>query len=268
MMTRVMVWLVRASMRFNLRRAGLRRKKLDGIVYWAGGRGSETLVLVHGVNDQAGSWFAVVAKLAANYKLIVPDLAGHGESEPRTGALSLDLILDKLDAVLAAEHADKVTLAGNSMGGWVSMLYAVRHPERVARLVLEDASGMAWPLPNVPLVPKTREDAILAIKAVRGPNAPTPSIAINALLGMKDAPMARMIATGGFVEHLVDAHLPSLKVPTTIIWGKDDGLLPVAYAETLQKRIAGSKLHVIDGAAHIPHQQQPEKFLACLTANS
>ena len=253
MIARFISRLIRGAMRRKLRSAGMQRKTLDGIVYWTGGSGTQTLVLVHGVNDHAGTWYLVVPKLIGAYKLIIPDLAGHGESEPRSGALSLDLIVDKLDAVLTAERAGVVTLVGNSMGGWVSMLYAVRHPERVARLVLEDASGMAWQLPNIPLVPKTREDAIAAIKAVQGPNARTPKIAIDALLQMKNPPMARMIATGGFIEHLVDAHLPSLHMPTTIIWGKDDGLLPVAYAETLQKRIAGSKLPVIDGAAHVPH---------------
>ena len=62
--------------------------------------------------------------------------------------------------------------------------------------------------------------------------------------------------------------LPSLRVPTTLIWGKDDGLLPVAYAEALQKKIAGSKLMIIDGAAHMPHRQQPERFLECLSKSS
>lgn len=268
MIARFIALILRAGMRRALRRAGLRRKTVGGVVYWAGGSGNETLVLVHGVNDNAGTWWLIVPKLAGAYRLIVPDLAGHGDSEPRTGALPLDLIVEKLDAVISAEEPQKVTLVGNSMGGWISMLYAFRHPERVARLVLEDASGMAWQLPSVPLVPKTKEDAIAAIRAVQGPKARTPSIAVNAVLRMKDTPMARMIAAGGFVEHLVDPHLPSLKIPTTIIWGKDDGLLPVAYAEALQKRIAGSKLHVIENAAHIPHRQQPEKFLACLTATS
>ena len=65
----------------------------------------------------------------------------------------------------------------------------------------------------------------------------------------------------GILEWIVDARLPKLTMPVTLIWGANDGLLPVDYAKTLQSRIAGSKLQVIDSAAHIPHRQAPEEFL-------
>jgi pimeloyl-ACP methyl ester carboxylesterase len=78
----------------------------------------------------------------------------------------------------------------------------------------------------------------------------------------------KRVAAAGVLDFLVDQKLPSLKVATTLIWGRDDGVLPLAYAEALQKKIAGSELLVIDGAAHMPHRQQPEKFVQCLSKSS
>jgi pimeloyl-ACP methyl ester carboxylesterase len=124
---------------------------------------------------------------------------------------------------------------------------------------------MAWNI-TVPLFPQTREQAVIALHAVNGPHAETPDWAIDVLLHPKSvAPMARVAQTG-LIPYLVDGRLGEIKVPTSLIWGADDGLLPLAYAEALQKKIAGATLQIIDGAAHIPHRQQPEKFLACLNA--
>jgi pimeloyl-ACP methyl ester carboxylesterase len=246
--------------------AGLERVEHDGSVYFRGGQApSPVLVLLHGANDQAGTWAAVVPQLLQRYRLLVPDLAGHGESAPAEGPLPLQLILDNLSAIVDREGIERGTFVGNSMGGWISMLYALANPSRVERLVLEDASGIMWTV-TVPLFSRTREEAVLALRAVHGPHAEIAEWMIEALLARAtSSPMLR-VAQAGVVPHLLDARLPELDVPTTLIWGADDGVLPVAYAEALRAKIKGATLQVIDGAAHIPHRQQPERFLECLTA--
>ncbi|MBK5258079.1 MAG: alpha/beta hydrolase [Thermoanaerobaculia bacterium] len=252
--------------RQQLDRAGLEKVVTsDGAVYWRGGgkKKSETLVLLHGVNDQAGTWFAVVPALARDYRLIIPDLAGHGESEPKSGPITYANMLEQLDAILKSERSRNATLVGNSMGGWIAMLYAFDHPGKVRRLVLEDASGMAWPLSGVPFYPKNREEAAAMMRALNGPDDKTSDEVLDAFLARKDQPLSRFTLPD-VLTHLVDARLSELKMPVTLIWGRDDGILPLAYAEALSKRIAGSKLRVIDGAAHIPHRQQPEKFVRCV----
>ena len=254
------------STRGELLRAGLTRVECDGLVWFHGGAGDETLVLVHGANDQAGTWADVVPQLVGRYRLILPDLPGHGESAPAEGPLPLGSMVEALDAILDAEDAPRVTLVGNSMGGWVSLLYTFAHKERVGRLVLEDSSGIAWQL-DVPLFSRTREEALVALRAVHGPDAELGEWMIEALLARAtSSPMLR-VAQAGVVEYLVDAKLPSLDVPTTLIWGRHDGVLPLAYGQSLARRIRGATLHVIEGAAHIPHRQRPEEFLACLTAS-
>lgn len=259
-----------AASREQLKAAGLTRKVTDdGSVYWTGGVEAEdakTLVLLHGVNDQAGTWAAVVPGLKSEFRLVLPDLAGHGESEPKSGPITYAGMLARIDAIVTKEAAGKVTLAGNSMGGWLSILYALEHPDKVERLVLEDSSGMAWDLTGVPLVPRNREEADRMMKAVHGPGTKTPDAVLDALLARKNAPMAR-IGLPDVMANLVDGRLEDLKVPVTIVWGRDDGILPLAYAKALHGKIPGSTLHIIDGAAHIPHRQQPARFVQCLKAN-
>ena len=77
-----------------------------------------------------------------------------------------------------------------------------------------------------------------------------------------------MLRLEGAAQNFLEARLSQIAVPTSLVWGEHDGVVPLSYAEALQKAITGAKLHVIEDAAHIPHLQQPEKFVACLTATS
>lgn len=96
---------------------------------WHGGTGP-LLVLPHGAGDQAGTWNKVAPELKHHFRLVIPDLAGHGESDPVAGVLSLGTLLTALEQVLDAIPWRDLppALAGNSLGAWMSMLYAQKHP--------------------------------------------------------------------------------------------------------------------------------------------
>jgi pimeloyl-ACP methyl ester carboxylesterase len=263
--------------------AGFVRSEVGGAVYWTtpsssglrptqwgeGARRADegsVLVMIHGANDQAGTWFTVAPALSQKYRVILPDLAGHGESAPKEGPIAISLIVQRIEAVIdAAVGQEQVTLVGNSLGGWMSLLYALKHPARVARLVLEASGGLSRPL-AVPLVAHTREEAIPILRAVHGPAYQPPDWVIDALVNRaKDSPMLRLTELH---EHDIEPRLGEIAAPTTLIWGADDGVLPLSYAEALRDAIPNASLQIIDGAAHIPHMQQPERFLQCLTATS
>jgi pimeloyl-ACP methyl ester carboxylesterase len=255
--------------RRGLARAGMTRRTLDvdgnRVVYFAGGNGARTLVLVHGVNDQAGSWVSVVSPLMKNFRVVAIDLPGHGDSAPATGPLPMPMMVNALGAIIERESpTTPVVVVGNSMGGWVSILYAANHPTRVAHLVLEDASGMSWDVSNVPMFPKNRDEALKLLRMVHGPDTPIADYLVDAVLkGAPTMPQARVMEAG-VIFAIVDTRLKDLTMPVTLIWGAHDGLLPIAYAEALHARIAGSTLHVINGAAHIPHRQAPVEFTRLL----
>lgn len=256
-----------AATRDALTRSGLKRHEHEGSVYWRGGEGASTLVLLHGVNDQAGTWASVAYLLARNHRLLILDLAGHGESDPQTGPLSMDVILERLNSVLDHEQVASATLVGNSMGAWVGILYALQNPDRVQRLILEAGGGLAIPL-AIPLIAKDRQQAMLILRAVHGPDATIPEWSIDALMARSvDAPLIRMASTNA-AAHFVDRRLGDVAVPTTVIWGENDGVISREYIEAVRSGIPGSRLVVIEGAAHIPHLQQPGRFVECLNAIS
>jgi pimeloyl-ACP methyl ester carboxylesterase len=253
--------------------AGFTRQEIDGtVLFWSAAAGAaafesggsaaalQTVVLLHGVNDQAGTWFTVAPALAKRFRVIIPDLPGHGESAPEAAPLPISHILDRLDRVMPDEP---FMLVGNSLGGWLAMLYTLRRPERVRQLVLEASGGLDRPFASA-VIAHDREEAVAILRAVHGPDYAASDWVIEALLARAhDSPMLRVTE---LAEHYVDERLRDIRVPTDLIWGADDGVLPIAYAEALQRGIAGAKLHVIEGAAHIPHLHQPERFLQCLTA--
>lgn len=254
-----------AATRATIARAGFVRREVGKTVYWASSARETTLVMIHGANDHAGTWCAVAPALARTHRVILPDLPGHGESAPKDGPIPISLIVERLEAVIddAVGESEPVTLLGNSLGGWIALLYALKHPERVTQLVLESSGGLNRPL-AVPLVAYTREEAIPILRAVHGPSYQPPEWVIEALLQRAHgSPMLRLTE---LQEHDVEPRLGSIDTPTTLIWGADDGVLPMSYAQALHQAIPGASLQVIEGAAHIPHLQQPERFLQCLTA--
>lgn len=255
--------------RAALAAAGFVRYEIDGVVWWesvgtaAPGRSpaGATLVLIHGANDHAGTWFAVAPALARTHRVIVPDLAGHGESAPASGPIPISLVLEKLHSAIGTEQ--NLTLVGNSLGGWMALHYALGHPDRVQRLILEASGGLNRPF-AVPLVAHSREEADVILRAVHGPKFDAPEWVIEALLQRAtDSPMLRLTET---IEHDLEPRLGEIRAETHLVWGADDGVLPLDYAKALQQAIPGARLHVIEGAGHIPHMQQPERFLQCLTA--
>ena len=243
--------------------AGFTRHELDGTVYWSGGQAIlPVIVLLHGINDHAGTWFRVAPQLARTHRVIIPDLPGHGESEPKKGPIPISLVVQRLAAILGDV---RVTLAGNSFGGWIAMLYTLAHPERVSHLILEASGGLNRPIES-PVIANNRDDAALILRNVHGPNFQPQEWMIDALL--QRATLSPMLRLTELVEHFVDARLREIRAPTSIVWGADDGVVPRSYAEALHQGIAHATLQVIEGAAHIPHMQQPERFLACLTSIS
>lgn len=243
--------------------AGFVRRELDGTVYFESQGDGPTLILVHGANDQAGTWFTVAPKLAQTYRVLIPDLAGHGESAPRSGPLPISSFVEKLEALLANER--NFTMLGNSLGGWLVLLYTLRNQERVTRVFLEASGGLNRPL-SAPLVARNEEEALVVLRAVHGPNVKPQPWVIEALLQRaNDSPMLRFTEVQ---EHLIEGRLGEIETPATLIWGADDGVLPLSYAEALQRALPNATLHVLEGAAHIPHMQQPDRFLQCLTATS
>jgi pimeloyl-ACP methyl ester carboxylesterase len=152
----VFAWFARRA----LRKAGLRKVIVPAPAgpqtAFVGGSGP-VLVLLHGVGDNAGTWFHLARSLAARYTLVVPDLAGHGESAPPAGPIPFADLFGSLEAVVEQQAGgQRVMLVGNSLGAWLAMVFAARHPGRVERVVAVNGGPLMGSGGGPSLLPGTR----------------------------------------------------------------------------------------------------------------
>jgi pimeloyl-ACP methyl ester carboxylesterase len=262
------VWLRRSA----LRRAGLRKTRLTttvgGQIVWHGGAGP-LLVLLHGAGDQAGTWNKVVPELKRHFQLVIPDLAGHGESDPVAGVLSLGTLLTALEQVLDAKpwRDAPMVFAGNSLGAWMAMLYAQKCPQRVTRVILIDG-GPIKNVSEIGIMPKDREEARRALDAVLDPSTPRrPNFVLDDLVRVSNTgPISRLLAAGeeDMSKYLLDDKLASFQLPVDLIWGASDRLVPLDYAKKLQSQLPHCTLTVIERCGHGPQLERPQELTRVL----
>jgi pimeloyl-ACP methyl ester carboxylesterase len=264
----VMVWFRRNA----LRRAGLRKTRLTTTVgeqvVWHGDSGP-LLVLLHGAGDQAGTWYKVVPELKRHFQLVIPDLAGHGESDPVAGVLSLGTLLTALEQVLDTKPARDapLVLAGNSLGAWMAMLYAQKHPQRVTRVVLIDGCPIQEAL-EVNIMPKDRAEARRTLDAILDPSTPRrPDFVLDDLVRISNTgPISRLLAVGAedISKYLFDGKLASFRLPVDLIWGASDRLVPLDLAKKFQSQLPHCTLTVIQRCGHAPQFERPHEFTRVL----
>src|SRR5437763_5865674 len=119
----------------------LGERRLGPLRYFAAGTG-EPVVLVHGLGGWAGNWQGIAPQLAERYRVLVPELPGHGGSAPARGARTLEPFVDAVVAVLEAEEALPAVWVGHSLGALIGVHAAARRPEAVRALVLAAAPGI------------------------------------------------------------------------------------------------------------------------------
>src|SRR5208282_2710424 len=258
------IWLRRSA----LRRAGLRKAKLTTTageqIVWHGGAGP-WLVLLHGAGDQAGTWCKVAPELKRHFQLLIPDLAGHGESTPVAGALSLGTLLTALEQVLDAMPGRDapLALAGNSLGAWMAMLYAQKHPHRVTRIILIDGCPIQDAL-EIGIVPKDREEARRLFDAILDPSTPSrPNFVLDDLVRVsKTGPISRLLAAGveDMSKYLLEDKLASFPLPVDLVWGASDRLVPLERAKRLQSQLPHCTLTVIERCGHAPQFERPQEL--------
>jgi pimeloyl-ACP methyl ester carboxylesterase len=254
-----------------LRRAGLARVTVDTPagrqIAYAGGAGP-VVVLLHGAGDQAGTWSRVVPQLARSYTLIVPDLAGHGDSEPQAGPIDVPRILDGAEAVIERlAGGRRVTIVGNSLGAWVAMLVAYRHPAWVERVVAVDGGAITGRNETARVVPRTVAEAREAMAQLRDPGSmPVPEFVLRDVVRhASSGSLARFVASADSMgAWTLDGKLDALRAPVALIWGASDQVMPLDYARRMLAELPDARLIPLEKCGHVPQQECPAAFLAAL----
>jgi len=236
------------------------------------------VVLLHGYPFNRSMWREQVEALQGSNRVITPDLRGLGETEATPEPATMNEMAQDVAALLDELKIDRVTLGGLSMGGYVALAFVRRFPLRVRALILADTR----PQPDTEEGKRAREEQAQKVLE-EGMNAITDLILKKALapatLAERPDVVARvreMIETAkpegaaaalrGMALRSDQTHfLASILAPTLVIVGSEDQLTPPADAELMRREIRGSRLVVIDGAAHVSNLERPAEFNRALT---
>jgi pimeloyl-ACP methyl ester carboxylesterase len=216
------------------------------------------VVLVHGLGARAEDWGALAPHLTrAGFRVYIPDLIGYGRSDrPKNISYSVRDEAAVVVGFMDALNLKQVELGGWSMGGWIAVLIATEHPERVSRLMLFDAVGLAVPPPfDTALFTPSNVDQLRQLQALISPQPrPIPAFIVRDILRnfrRNGWVIQRALATMLTAQDVVDNQLPHLKMPVLLVWGSLDRVTPLAEGETMHRLIPQSEFDVFPGCGHL-----------------
>jgi pimeloyl-ACP methyl ester carboxylesterase len=239
------------------------------------------LVLLHGGIECGGAvWAPVISRLAEGHSLIVPDLPGLGESEP-VARLDASSFAEWFAELLRQTCAEQPVLIAHSLAGHLAARFAADHGDLLRRLVIYAGSGIGpYRLPLRLIVIATRFSvrpternaerfdrfAVLDLDLTRERDpewweAFSRYTLLRAVVPHVKRTMTQVIKVG--TKQVPDTDLRRSEVPTALVWGRQDRMVPLRLGEGAAARL-GWPLHVVDGAAHVPHIEQPEGFMGAL----
>jgi pimeloyl-ACP methyl ester carboxylesterase len=259
------------------------------VTYRMAGQGP-VLLLIHGMAGSATTWKHVMPALSREFTVIAPDLQGHGCSAKGAGDYSLGSMASNLRDLLVALGHEHASIVGQSLGGGVAMQLAYQFPERCERLVLVSSGGLGREVnPLLRLLSLPGSEAVLSVACSEPVRRSCERVAsLASRVGLRPAPVIeevwRSYASLGDAETrasflrtlraVVDRsgqavsaanrlHLAA-QMPTLIVWGSADPIIPVEHAAEAHAAIRGSRLEIFDGVGHYPHVEAPRRFVSVL----
>jgi 3-oxoadipate enol-lactonase len=247
----------------------------DGTVSFDDVGNGPAVVLLHAFPLSRLMWRPQLDALQDRHRIVAPDLRGFGGSSGFAATPSVEQLADDAARLLDELKVSRAVVGGLSMGGYVAMAFARRHPDRLRGLILADtkaeaddeaaranrdraiasaapSTGAAFIETMLPrLVGATtlarRPEVVAEVRRIAG--AQVAAGIVGALQALRDRPDAR-------------PGLDAIAVPTLVVVGSEDVLTPPTVARDLAKRIAGARLEEIEGAGHLANLEQPEQFTA------
>jgi pimeloyl-ACP methyl ester carboxylesterase len=259
------------------------RVKSRWIRYFVGGDGPP-LVLVHGLGGSATNWVDLAPLLSRHYRLVVPDLPGHGGSEALAGASGLQPYADRVAAVIEHERAVPAPVVGHSLGGLVVLRLALRRPDAVSAVVLAASAGLSvgnvWGRNLLTAFTVVRPGRLAG--RYRSVVARSPLlrrlvfgfVSVADPVGLSETSVEGFLAgqvlhtdTGSAWRSLRDddprTDLERVEQPALVLWGSDDAQLPLDDAFEYARRLR-APLRVIAGCGHLLIGERPEACAAAI----
>jgi abhydrolase domain-containing protein 6 len=235
----------------------------------------ETIVLIHGFSADKDNWIRFARYLPREYRVIALDLPGHGDSgKPLDKTYNGEFYTESFAHFADALNLSRFHLAGNCMGGFISLLYASRNPGRVKDLCLIDTAGFFKGIPR-------QSDFLIALSQGKSPLAPANSQEFDEYLNyafheipfmpwpVKTVLEARVTGNAPFMKKIFnDIHdtrtdpyslLPGLHLPVLVIWGANDRIIDVSTTSMLAKGLPDKEIVIIKNCGHLPMLEKPKR---------
>jgi pimeloyl-ACP methyl ester carboxylesterase len=248
------------------------------------------LLLLHGIANSSETWARVAPLLSEHFTVIAPDLLGHGQSATPRGDYSLGAHASGARDVATALGHERVTVVGHSLGGGIAMQFAYQFPQRTERLVLVSSGGLgrevhmllrAASLPGADyILPALTSQRLVGLGRELGGLLAHVGLQLAGDLGVLARGFAELDNAGSrraFLHTLRAVVEPggqrvsatnrlglAARLPTLIVWGEDDSIIPVAHGASAHEAMPGSRFVVFEGSGHLPQEAQPRRFAALL----
>jgi pimeloyl-ACP methyl ester carboxylesterase len=259
------------------------------VSYLIAGEGPPIL-LIHGIAGRSEQWLDSMALLAESHTVVAPDLLGHGRSAKPRGDYSLGAYASGLRDLLVTLDLSKATVVGHSLGGGIALQFAYQFPERTGRLVLVSSGGLGrevHPLLRAATLPGS-ELVLPLISNDTVRNAGTAVSQLVGRLGFRAGPdiaefargygslsdgdarqafihtLRAVIDHGGQRVNASDRLYLAEDVPSLIVWGRRDPIIPVSHSGIAHRGMPGSRLEVFDDSGHFPQLDDPVRFARTL----
>jgi len=254
--------------------------------YHTRGSSGPVLVLLHGIGRSLEDWESTLEPLGASHRVYALDLPGFGRSDKPQSGYSFAYFAGVLEGFLDALKLERVTLLGNSLGGGVALEFAFAHPERVSRLVLVDSAGFGSEVTlglrlltlrgvgeglgkPTPLLIRGTLEGVFFDKSYVTPEREARELELARLPGAQTAYLSVARALGTFMGGVraewvwsVLRRCGDLKMPTLIVWGDRDQILPVKHARVAQAHLPHAELKIFEACGHFPQLERPREFNA------
>ena len=230
----------------------------------------EPLFLIHGVGTRSGLWTNQVPVFAAHYHVIAIDVRGFGRSDKPSGRqhYSIERMAGDVIGVCDALGLSDINLLGASMGGFIAQQVVLSRPGLCKRLVLAHTSSefaipadvMATRLKALDETSMDDYAKLVAAQALAQPPDPMVEEWLCEMIADNAREPYKHALAGALAEFDLSARISAIDIPTLVIAGSDDRVLPPAGGRSIAERIPGAKFHLVDAVGHIGYAEKPETF--------
>ena len=239
------------------------------IRYLESGDSKRTLVLIHGLGASAERWSRVIPFLERDFHLIIPDLIGFGQSDKPLVDYTTDFFTEFLKKFINSCNIEDPYVMGSSLGGQVTAEYAAKN-SKLKKLILVSPSGMmkqstpALDAYTMAALYPNETNAKNAFEMMEGSGIEVDPMIVDSFIERMKMPNAKMAFMSTLLglknAEIITTKLKSINVPTLIIWGGNDPVIPIHHADGFVSTIKDCRFFRMDGCGHTPYVQAPEDF--------